>query len=53
MFLQLKEIKYSENILKEKVNGVEIQTQKGKRKVQAKIQQEWIKTDPMRTRIKA
>ena len=34
MFLQLKEIKYSENILKEKVNGVEIQTQKGRRKLQ-------------------
>ena len=53
MFLQLKEINNSENIFKERVNGVEIQTQKGRRKLQAKIQQEWIKTNPKRMRIKA
>ena len=53
MFLQLKEMNNSENILKERISGVEIQTQKGRRKVQAKIQQEWIKIDPIRTRINA
>ena len=40
MFLQIKEINNCENVLKEGGNGMEIQKQKGRRKFQAKIQQQ-------------